>query len=377
MGKKIAIIGANEPLYSFYKQAYDLGYEIYGFAWEEGAVCKKFCKEFFPINFTEKEKILNICKEIGIDGITSFSLESALPTVIYVAEKLGLKQNTINSLKYIRDKYTMREAMKKNNLPIPEFFCIKEEKELDALKIKYPVIVKPVDNGGKNGVSLITGEKELHKAFNYAMKNSKEGSVLIEKYIEGREFSVEYISFEGKHYFLQLTDKVNTGAPHFVEIEHHQPANVTKLELEKIKNITEKTLTALHITNSVSHTELKINPEGEVYLIEVGPRLGGDSITSDLVRLSTGIDLVLESLKLSTGDFKPIEQQNIAYASKYYYVPGKEWIIDLIKQNRTYIYDVNREIKNEMPLSNGDRSAWVICVNKDKRVNKENYLELE
>lgn len=375
--KKIAVIGANEPLYDFYKQAYDLGYEIYGFAWAEGAVCKKFCKEFYPISFTEKDKILEECKKIGIDGITSFSLESALPTVIYVAENMGLTQNSLDSLKYIKDKNTMREAMKKNKLPIPGFCHVKEKQELEKLELKYPVIVKPVDSGGKKGVSLIDSKEELLKAYNYAIENSRDRSALIEEYVDGREFSVEYLSCGGKHYFMQLTDKVNTGSPHFVETEHHQPASVTKEELERIKEVTEKTLTALHITDSPSHIELKLNANGEIYLIEVGPRLGGDSITSDLVWLSTGIDLVAESLKLATGEFKPIESKNIAYASKYYYIPGKEWIKNLVNQEKKYIYAVNKEIKNEMPLSNGDRSAWAICVNRDKKVTEKNYLELD
>lgn len=375
--KKIAVIGANEPLYSFYEQAYNLGYELYGFAWAEGAVCKKFCKEFFPISFIEKEKILEECKRIGIDGITSFSLESALSTVIYVAENMGLRQNTIESLEFIKDKYTMREAMKKNDIPIPGFFHVRTEKELENLELKYPVIVKPVDNGGKKGVSLVKSQQELIRAFNYAVENSRDKSALIEEYVAGREFSVEYLSYDGKHYFMQLTDKENTGAPHFVETAHHQPANVTQEELEKIKEITEKTLTALNITNSPSHTELKLNEDGEIYLIEVGARLGGDSITSDLAKLSTGIDLVDEALKVATGDFKPIKQKNIAYASKYYYIPGKEWIKELVNQDKEYIFAVEKKVSDEMPLSNGDRSAWAICVNKNEKVTEENYLKLD
>ena len=54
MMKKIAVIGANAPLLPFYKQAYAMGYRLIGIAWEEGAVCKKYCEKFYPISFVDK-----------------------------------------------------------------------------------------------------------------------------------------------------------------------------------------------------------------------------------------------------------------------------------------------------------------------------------
>ncbi len=119
MKKKIAAIGANTPLLPFYKRAYELGYSLIGIAWEQGAVCKKYCERFYPVSFTEKDKVLEICRKENIDGITSFSLESALPTLIYVAQSLGLVSNTEECLQLTRDKYTMRNAFKENGIPTP------------------------------------------------------------------------------------------------------------------------------------------------------------------------------------------------------------------------------------------------------------------
>ena len=96
---------------------------------------------------------------------------------------------------------------------------------------------------------------------------------------------------------------MTSGAPHFIEMQHHQPANISEQQSKAIRDMVEKALTALKIENSPSHTEIKLNSHGELYIIEIGARLGGGHITSDLVRLSTGYDMVKGALELATGDF--------------------------------------------------------------------------
>ena len=118
---KIAVLGANEPSIPFYRQAKALGYSIIGIAWAEGAVCKEYCDKFYPVSFAEKEKVLEICKTEHVDGITSFSLESALPTVVYVAKAMGLVGNDELCLKLTENKYTQRQAFEQNGLPVPKY----------------------------------------------------------------------------------------------------------------------------------------------------------------------------------------------------------------------------------------------------------------
>ena len=114
MKERIAVIGANEPLIPFYRQAKRLGYEIVGIAWDRGAVCKEYCDRFYPISFADKEKVLEICRKENIAGITSFSLESALPTVVYVAQQMGLVSNSEESISITQSKYAF---LKNKKLP--------------------------------------------------------------------------------------------------------------------------------------------------------------------------------------------------------------------------------------------------------------------
>lgn len=316
--KKLAVLGANAPLESFYKQIYGK-YYIIGIAWEEGAVCKKYCDKFYAISFSDKERVLDICRSEKIDGITSFSLESALPTVAYVVEELNLTGNSLECVKRTATKFSQRECFKESNIPTPNYYLIQNKEDLKLVGGSFPVIIKPIDSGGSQGVYFCNSMDELFSVYDNSVCFSKCGQVIVEEFIEGREFSVEYISYNGIHYNLQITDKVTSGAPHFVELQHHQPADISLSLAERIKSMTEKALDTLYIKNSASHTEVKLNYRNELYIIEIGARMGGDRITSDLVRLSTGYDFVNGVAKLALGYFEVPRLDNIAFSGIYFY----------------------------------------------------------
>ncbi|MBR1381923.1 MAG: ATP-grasp domain-containing protein, partial [Paludibacteraceae bacterium] len=75
-----------------------------------------------------------------------------------------------------------------------------------------------------------------------------------------------------------MTDKITTEEPHFVELEHHQPADLTSAQYDEIYAITQRALTALGITNGASHSEYRITKDGKIYVMEIGARMGGDFI---------------------------------------------------------------------------------------------------
>ena len=368
--KKLAVIGANKPLECFYRQAKDLGYYLIGIAYEEGAVCKKYCDKFYPVSFADKEAVLEICKKEQIAGIISFSLESALPTLIYVAQSMGLVSNSFECAKKLENKYSMRECFTANGIPNPEYKIVSCKEDLEEVNIPYPCIVKPVDSGGSQGVTKVNNFNELKNAFDRAIEYSRKGGVIIEQYIDGREFSVEYISHNGKHYHLQITDKTTSGEPYFVELAHHQPAQISMDMANRIKCMVEKALTALSIENSASHTEIKLNSKGELYIIEIGARMGGDYITSDLVRLSTGYDMVKGCIELATGRFSEPRFKFSKFAGVYFYSQLALEVGEIIRHHEEYPDIVEWEL-NDAPLpdahSNADRGGYFLYQTDNKK----------
>jgi len=363
MKEKIAVIGANEPLIPFYRQAKALGYEIIGIAIEKGAVCKKYCDRFYPISFADKDAVVDVCRKEKVDGIISFSLESALPTVVYVAQKLGLVSNSEESIKLTQSKFAQRQTLEKAGIPVPKYYLIESRADLDKVDCHFPVIVKPVDSGGSQGICKVEDKAKLEEAYNYAISYSRSSKAIIEEYIDGREFSVEFISHQGKHYFLQITDKVTSGAPRFVEMQHHQPADIPASVWERIKTMVADALTALKIENSASHTEIKWNSNDELFIIETGARMGGDYISSDLVRLSTGYDFVEGAIKLAVGKFEEPTFPRHMHSGVYFYSKLAPEVGEIIKNHEKWPEIVEWEYSDE-PLmevkSNADRRGYFL-----------------
>ena len=360
---KIAVIGANKPLVPYYKQAKALGYSIIGIAWSEGAVCKQYCDRFYPVSFKEKEKVLRICREEKIEGITSFSLESALPTVVYVAQAMGLVSNTEECVRLTETKFAQRSAFEQNGVPVPRYFRVRNEQDLQMISLHYPIIVKPLDSGGSQGIMKLDNPEGLIEAFNVAIDHSRSKEAIVEEFVDGREFSVEYLSYKGLHYLIQITDKVTSGAPHFIEMAHHQPADIPGNLVRQIREMVEKALTALKIENSPSHTEIKLNSKGELYIIEIGARLGGDYITSDLVRLSTGYDMVKGAIELAVGRFTKPRFSINKYSGVYFYSKLAPHIGEIIHNHCDYSDIVECEIQEgSLPdvHSNADRGGYLL-----------------
>lgn len=373
MKEKIAVLGANEPSVSFYKQAKALGYTIIGIAWAEGAVCEKYCDKFYPISFAEKDKVLEVCRKEKVDGILSFSLESALPTVVYVAQRLGLVSNSEASIELTQSKFAQRRALEKAGIPVPKYYLVENETDLEKVQCHFPVIVKPVDSGGSQGICKVERPEKLVEAYKYAVEYSRTSRAIVEEFVDGREFSVEYISHQGKHYFLQITDKVTSGAPRFVEMQHHQPADISNEVHAAIRNMVEGALTALKITNSPSHTEIKLNSRGQLYIIETGARMGGDYITSDLVRLSTGYDFVEGAIKLAVGKFEVPTFPKPMHSGVYFYSKLAPEVGEIIKHHEKWPEIVEWEYSDE-PLmevkSNADRRGYFLYQKETRRFNQ-------
>ena len=373
MKERIAVLGANEPLIPFYRQAKALGYEIIGIAIEKGAVCKKYCERFYPISFADKDAVVDVCRKEKVDGIISFSLESALPTVVYVAQKLGLISNSEESIRLTQSKYAQRQALEKAGIPVPKYYLVENEDDLKKVQCRYPVIVKPVDSGGSQGICKVECQEKLVDAYRYAVEYSRTSKAIVEEYVDGREFSVEYISHQGKHYFLQITDKVTSGAPRFVEMQHHQPADIPGSVWNRIKEMVEGALTALKIENSASHTEIKWNCNDELFIIETGARMGGDYISSDLVRLSTGYNFVEGAIKLAVGKFEVPTFPQPMHSGVYFYSKLAPEVGDIIKQHNRWPEIVEWEHSDE-PLmevkSNADRRGYFLYQKSNGKFNQ-------
>lgn len=301
--RNLVIIGANEFQNQLILRAKEMGYTTHVFAWECGDVGERTADVFHPVSIVETEHILEFCRPLHPAGVCSIGSDLAAITVNFVAEGLGLVGNGMVSAMAATNKHLMRLAFERDGLPSCKSILVEDGADLNALPLKYPVIVKPTDRSGGRGIRKVLNPAELPEAVAFAREPSFEKKVLVEEFAEGREYSVEYLSWQGEHHFLAVTEKFTTGAPLFVETGHLQPPlHMDAKTLAAIKALVPKVLDCLGVRYGASHTELKVNEDGDIRIIECGARMGGDCIGSDLVPLSTGVDFVGAVIDVACGN---------------------------------------------------------------------------
>lgn len=338
--KKLAILGASYLQVPLIKKANEMGIETHVFAWLDGAIGKDLASCFYPISILDKFTIYNICKEIGINGITTIGTDIAMPIVNYIAQELNLVGNSLEATLVSTDKFEMRKELSKKNIPCPRFSFYETDNFQNFECYEFPLIVKPTDRSGSRGVTKVNSISEVNEAIVKALENSLSNRVIVEEFIKGnREFSVEFISFNGEHYPIVITDKVTTREPFFVELAHHQPALLNKETKDKIYNLTRDVLNALGIKNGASHTELYLLDNGDVRLIECAGRMGGELIGSHMVELSTGFDFLRATIDVALNQFELNKYRNTpknSFAGVYYVIANPGVVDKIINKSEEY-----------------------------------------
>lgn len=306
--KKIVIIGANDFQKPLIQKAKEMGYETHVFAWREGAAGAEDADFFYEISITEKDQILDICRKIQPDAVATIGSDLANITVQYLAEELGLPGNSRECIRNSTNKASMRLAFQEAGIPVPFFKTVEAGEKYSPQS--YPVIVKPTDRSGSRAITKVYKEEDLADAVMNAVSQSFEKKAIIEEYIEGAEYSVETISYNGCHTCLAVTKKYTTGSPNYIEVAHIQPAPLTEEMENRVKKLVFRALDALGVVCGAAHSELRISKKGEIRIIEIGSRMGGDCIGSDLVPLSTGQDFVRMVVDTASGNPPVLKEED-------------------------------------------------------------------
>ena len=313
MSKKIMILGASILQLPAIQKAVEMGLEVIAVDMNPDAVGFKVPGVFREVISTiDIDAIVEAAKKHKIDGIMTLATDMPMRSVAAVAKEMGLNGIDAETALKATNKAEMRKALHDAQIPIPKFFKVSNENEyMEAVKhFNVPFIVKPADSSGSRGifeVKDITNEKVIKEAYRYCQPYSRVGDVIVEEYMQGPEVSVETISIDGVCHVIQVTDKLTTGAPHYVEMGHSQPTQLSKEVSDKIADVAKAANKAIGIVNGPSHTEIIVTSEGPK-IVEIGARLGGDNINTHLVPLSTGINIVECCIKIALGekpDIKP------------------------------------------------------------------------
>lgn len=297
--KAVLIFGVGELQLSIINRANQMGLFTVGIDPCEDAFAKDACQAFEVVGGQDYAGTLAVAKKYNVSAVVTAATDKPLVMMARIAKELGLPFYSVETAQWSTDKYQMKQRFIEGGVPCAQGRLIHSAEE--AKDLFFPVICKPRDNSGSRGVKLCRDVNELQECIDEALDNSKLDTVLVEEFIEGREFSIESLHYDGKSEVIQFTEKRTTEFPYNVELGHKQPANLTDDERQQIRDIISKIAVCMNFENCPSHTELKVNDRG-VFVIETSPRLGGDYITSTLTPLSTGINLEDQLLHIALGE---------------------------------------------------------------------------
>lgn len=323
--KKLMILGASILQLPAIEKALAMGLQVVAVDMNPNAVGMKLPGVIPEVVSTiDIPAVVAVAKKHNIDGVMTLASDMPMRSVAAVAKELNLVGITDDTALKATNKAVMRQALKEAGVPVPKFFKVSTKDEYDAAVSNFavPFIVKPADNSGSRGIFKIadlTCMECIEDAYNYSKQYSRNGDVVVEEYMSGPEVSVETLTVDGECHVIQITDKITTGAPHFVEMGHTQPTRLPGDIPAKIAEVAKAANKAIGITNGPSHTEIIVTNDGPK-IVELGARLGGDCITTHLVPLSTGVNMVECCIKIALGETPDIKAKyNKGSAIRYFH----------------------------------------------------------
>ena len=300
MIEKLDIIGSGEMSVIIVENSKKMGIITHTFSNNPKDRAVGYSDYHHNIDIFDIDTIVRICKEIQVGGVIP-TTELTISVAAKIADRLNLNGMPVEISQKVTDKGFVREKTKKIDVIKQPSYILYERKNGYPQVKNYPVIVKPTAMGGKRGVSVAFSQEELEKSIQFALDNMPDYSnrIIIESFIEdGTEYSVESLSYHGKHKVIQITQKITSGPPHCVELGHIQPALLNNDMREKIEKAISKLLRVVRVDNTTSHTEIKIIDD-DIYLVELNARSGGDHIAYPLTELSTGYPYIQGAIEIA------------------------------------------------------------------------------
>ena len=375
--KKIMVLAAGLLQIDVIEKAKSMGYYVLavdgnpkapGFNVADKAICADIVNE---------ETMLKIARDEHVDGVIHPCSEVSMAVMGRINDELGLSGISREQAICATNKHLMRKAFEKGNAPSPKSILAQDAEDAwSRLQNEFDTdaILKPSRNSGSRGIAKVSrnmDKGDFIRAYDEALSESRDHSVLIEQFIEGPEFSIEMIVWRGDIHVLTVTDKKTTGAPHFVELGHNQPSCFSATDVETLKAAAVAGVRALGVNNCACHAEAKLM-NGKAYLMEVGARLGGDFISTELTHLSTGIDMVAAAIDVALGvepDLSAKEEPKGVCIRYFCPKPGKLVSIsntEVLNNPHVYLWEIYPKEGDVIPAVTSSlcRSGHVIVTEK-------------
>ena len=309
-GRKILILGAGTWQTPYIIKAKELGLQTYVTDWSNDPEGKQYAHSFAQIDLKDKEQTLAYARKNDIEAVFT-AADIGVPTAAYVAEELSLPYHSQSLAKEATNKYFMRKKAKDIGLSVPRFVLVKslDEAVSNAVKIGFPLIIKPIDNFSSRGVRVLNNTDELKEHFLESINASFSKEVLLEELMIDTEASVEVIVQNGQPIILGVCDKVKSPLPYRFDLQLNYPGSFLKEQYELIHQFIKLLVKGFGIKQGIIHVEVMVD-KNSVKLIEFALRGCGTKIVTHLLPEMLNFNVMEYLIYSAFGIQKNINVQN-------------------------------------------------------------------
>lgn len=307
--KRILMLGAGFMQGVAIRSARAHGWHVVAVDGNPEAICRGIADRFEPVDLKDRDGLIALARSLkasgGLDGVFTAATDFSA-SVAAVAEACCLPGHSLEAALNASDKLRMRECFRRSSVPSPAFAGVDETGRGGILSvlaqkgIKFPVVVKPVDNMGARGCRKVDSSQDLDSAISDAIRYSRTGQAIVEEYMEGPEFSVEALVYDGEIHMTGFADRHIFFPPYFIEMGHTIPTGLPEDAIDSLIGVFKDGVRALGLSHGAAKGDIKLTSKGPM-IGEIAGRLSGGYMSGWTFPYSSGIDLTGAALELAVG----------------------------------------------------------------------------
>ena len=310
--KKLLLLGGSRYLLPVIRAARALGIYTITCDYLPDNVAHKHSDEYRNVSIVDKEAVLALARETGVDGIMSFACDPGVATAAYVAERLSLPSvGSYEAVSVLQNKGRFRAFLREHgfNVPWAKSYSRAQDALDEAEGFPWPVIVKPVDSAGSKGVERADSPKDLPGTIENALGASLCGDFIVERFIAAQGCSTDSDSFsvDGRLCYASFDDQLfdRDASNPYTPAAYCWPSSMPAEAQAELRGELQRLITLLGLGTSLYNIETRLGADGRPYIMELSPRGGGNRL-SEVLHMATGTDLVQNAVRAAVG--LPVEE---------------------------------------------------------------------
>lgn len=386
-GKNIVVIPGSNWQIPIVRKIKAMGHRAYVVNPYENSPAFPYADGYLQADMFDKEAVIGYCKQVNANGILSEECDIAMPALAEYGQTLGLPTLSPEEAHLYTDKFAMRDFCRQHGLPSPEYRrCYTKAEAMEFFReVNKKLIMKPLDSNSSRGVFTICSEDDIENFFEEALSYSRvQKAVLLERFIEGPEFTIDGIKTPEKHFSLAISEKKHFQHNENIASELYFTHYNMNFDYNLLRKTNDTFVNLSGLRFGLTHAEYKYE-DGVFYLIEIAARGGGNLISSHIVPYVSGIDNYAYLINCCLGDIYSkdfevnSEHREKAAVLKFFETPGDGGVVKNIVgeeflKNHPCIkaYSFNFNVGDKIKPAKNDAARvgyYVACCDNKKQLD--------